>query len=189
LSTDSYPHFGADSIVLPYLRATENRIFFSKNPARHPIHTIRQLRPLFEERTPNEPFAICLSRILDPNNRISIDSSRVSKNGRKPIRQKIYEILVGSVTELCYGTSLNYFPQNAAILDVGIGNGFMMKRYHELVKAKALKITGIDISAEALLLCARRVKAYGLEDHIELHQASIEDFHPEVLQPFDFIFF
>jgi alpha-N-acetylglucosaminidase len=130
-----------------------------------------------------------LSRILDQNNRISIESSRLSKNGRKPIRQKIYEILVGSVTQLCYGTTLNYFPQNAAILDVGIGNGFMMKRYHELVKAKALKITGIDVSAEALMQCARRVKAYGLKDHIELHQASIEDFHPEAAQPFDFIFF
>lgn len=43
LSTDSYPHFGADSIVLPYLRAGGNRIIFLKNPAREPIHTIRRL--------------------------------------------------------------------------------------------------------------------------------------------------
>ncbi|HHP7236726.1 MAG TPA: class I SAM-dependent methyltransferase [Desulfobacterales bacterium] len=84
---------------------------------------------------------------------------------------------------------MNYFPQKAAILDVGIGNGFMIQRYHELVKAKALKITGIDISAEALMQCARRVKAYGLEDHIELHQASIENFRPGAASKFDFIFF
>lgn len=128
-------------------------------------------------------------RILDQNNWISIQSTRLPENGRKPIKQKIYEILVGSVTELCYGTSLNYFPQKAAILDVGIGNGFMIQRYHELVKAKELKITGIDISAEALTQCAHRVKAYGLEDHIELHQTSIENFRPEAAPKFDFIFF
>lgn len=130
-----------------------------------------------------------LSRMSTRNNRISIRSSRLPENGRKPVKQKIYEILVGPVTELCYRASLNYFAENASVLDVGIGNGLMIGQYHELVKSKNLKITGIDICPEALLQCARRVKTYGLEEHIALHQTSIENFQPDALPQFDYIFF
>lgn len=113
---------------------------------------------------------------------------RPAANGRKPLRQKVYEILIGPVTELCYQAALDHFKFGATILDVGIGNGLMIPCYHELVKSKALKITGIDISAAALRQCARNVKSHGLEDHVELHLASIEDF-PTAGMQFDYIFF
>lgn len=131
----------------------------------------------------------CLQPMPAHDNRVAVTSRRLPGNGRKPVKQKIYEKLVGPVTELCYRAVLNYFPENAAILDVGIGNGLMIQRFHELVKFKALKITGIDICAESLQQCARRVETYGLEEHIELHQAAIETFEPDSVPQYDYIFF
>jgi len=126
---------------------------------------------------------------MPANRQVNAPSSRIPANGKKPIRQKVYEILVGQVTELCYWAGLNHFPENAAILDVGIGNGLMLHRYHELIKSKGFKITGIDISRDALQECARRIRTYGLEDHIDLRLASIEDFQPDCRPQFDYVFF
>jgi 2-polyprenyl-3-methyl-5-hydroxy-6-metoxy-1,4-benzoquinol methylase len=122
-------------------------------------------------------------------NPIPIGPSRFYGNGSNHFRQRVYDLLVGPVTTLCYDTALNYFHHNAVVLDVGIGNGFMIPRYHALIKSKGLRIVGVDISATALEQCAERIRTYGLEDHIELYQASIEDFKPQSFRQFDYIFF
>jgi ubiquinone/menaquinone biosynthesis C-methylase UbiE len=122
-------------------------------------------------------------------NPIPIGPSRFYGNGSNHFRQRVYELLVGPVTSLCYDTALNYFHDNAVVLDVGIGNGYMIPRYHALIKSKGLRIVGVDISAAALAQCAERIRAYNLEHHIELHRASIEDFKPQSFRQFDYIFF
>jgi SAM-dependent methyltransferase len=115
--------------------------------------------------------------------------NRLRENRAGRIKQRVYEMLFGPVSELCYHSVLSYFPENAAVLDVGIGNGFMIGRFHVLIKSKRLKITGIDISEQALRRCARRINAFALEDYIELHLASIEGFRPQAVPRFDFVFF
>lgn len=111
------------------------------------------------------------------------------KGSGNSIRQRFYDLLVGSVTHLCYDAGLSYFRDHSSVLDAGIGNGFMIPRFHALIKSKGLHITGIDISTAALAECARRIEKYGLEEHIQLHCSPIESFKPRNSQYYDFIFF
>jgi alpha-N-acetylglucosaminidase len=114
---------------------------------------------------------------------------RFSENGRKRIRHRLYDLLIGPVTHLCYDAALNYFHDQASVLDVGIGNGFMIPHHHELIKVKGLNITGIDISSSTLEQCARRIRTYGLENQIQLQRSAIEDFQPRPFRKYDFVFF
>ncbi len=121
--------------------------------------------------------------------RVPLGFNRIYGNGNHRIRHRVYDFLVGPVTHLCYEAGLNYFHDNAAILDVGIGNGCMIPHFHSLIKSKGFKITGIDINAAALAECARRIQTHELEDQIELHRSSIEDFQPQSCLRYDYIFF
>ncbi|UCF89978.1 MAG: class I SAM-dependent methyltransferase [Desulfobacterales bacterium] len=102
---------------------------------------------------------------------------------------QIYQILIKSVTDLCYQTCLAHFSKNASILDVGIGNGIMIKKFHDLIKSKDLKITGIDINQNYLKHCDSLIKKYALEKNIEIHCKPVEAYEPGTRGLFDFIFF
>jgi hypothetical protein len=47
-------------------------------------------------------------------------------------RNYLYKLLIDDATDICYRNSLEYFPRGSIILDVGIGNGIMISRYHGL---------------------------------------------------------
>ena len=69
------------------------------------------------------------------------------------MKNQLYKLIIDSVTNYCYKNCLEYFTPDSTILDVGIGNGVMLKNYHMLIKDKTLKITGIDINKSYLNHC------------------------------------
>ena len=105
------------------------------------------------------------------------------------LQNQLYQLLINSVTDLCYQNCLAYFADNASILDVGIGNGIMTRKYHRLIKSKNLKITGIDINQSYLNHCASLIKKYNLENNIQIYEEPVEAFKPREKNFYDTIFF
>jgi ubiquinone/menaquinone biosynthesis C-methylase UbiE len=101
----------------------------------------------------------------------------------------LYRLFISDINDHCYKNCLDYFPDNSAILDVGIGNGMMMKNYHDVIKSKRLRITGVDIDQTYLKYCSGLIQDYQLGDYIEIHQNFIEYFEPTEKAYFDFILF
>ena len=105
------------------------------------------------------------------------------------MKKKLYELIIDDVTNYCYENCLDYFPDNSSILDVGIGNGIMLKNYHGLIKSKDLRIAGIDINKVYLHQCTDLIQTYGLEPYIHIHHTPVETYAPPSRQYFDFILF
>jgi ubiquinone/menaquinone biosynthesis C-methylase UbiE len=105
------------------------------------------------------------------------------------MRNWVYYLLINRATHACYGNCLDYFPAGSRILDVGIGNGFMLEEFHPLIRAKGLHITGIDIDAGYLRHCRSLIEKYGLEDYMDLCEGAVEDFDFGTERCFDFILF
>ncbi len=105
------------------------------------------------------------------------------------MKNMLYNLIIEGVTEHCYKNCLNYFPDHADVLDVGIGNGTMLKKFHSMIKTKRLKITGIDINKVYINHCDYLIRAYQLEDHIEIRYESVESYEPPENKSFDFILF
>ncbi len=105
------------------------------------------------------------------------------------MKNNLYNMMLCNVTKLCYKSCLNYYPANSVVLDVGIGNGLMLKENHELIKSKNLHITGLDINKDYLRHCRKLIQAYGLEDHVTVQHKSVTDYSPPHEGYFDYIFF
>ncbi len=101
----------------------------------------------------------------------------------------LYNLIISDVTRLCYKNCMNYFPDNSAILDVGIGNGVMLKKNHELIKKKNLRITGLDINKYYLEHCRKLIKAYNLQDQVRVLHQSVTTYTPPPEGYFDYVFF
>jgi ubiquinone/menaquinone biosynthesis C-methylase UbiE len=105
------------------------------------------------------------------------------------IRNQIYAFIFDDITNCCYKNCLSYFSEGASILDVGIGNGIMLKNFHNLIREKNLNIIGIDINKTYLNQCNGLIDSYNLENHIEIFNAPIERYEPPREGFFDFILF
>lgn len=105
------------------------------------------------------------------------------------MKNTLYKLIIKRVTNYCYQNCLECFSQDKKILDVGIGNGVMLKNYHSQIKSKNLQITGIDINKNYLKHCDALIKAYDLENFINIYHESVENYEPPGQQFFDFILF
>lgn len=105
------------------------------------------------------------------------------------MRNYLYKLIIDDVTDICYKNCLDYFPAGSRILDVGIGNGIMIRQYHDVIKSKGLRITGIDINPDYLKHCRSLIRKWDLRDNIEVKHTSVENYTPPVLGYFDFILF
>jgi ubiquinone/menaquinone biosynthesis C-methylase UbiE len=105
------------------------------------------------------------------------------------MRNYLYKLIIDDVTDHCYRNSLEYFPKNSRILDVGIGNGLMIKKYHDLIKSKDLQIVGIDINKSYLNHCNSLINKWDLDEHISIFHAPVECYEPPERNHFDFILF
>lgn len=101
----------------------------------------------------------------------------------------LYRFLIHAVTTEYYRACLDYFPAGSRILDVGIGNGIMIERFHTLIRARRLRITGIDIDSVYLSHCRRLIRRYGLDDCIETQEGAVEYYEPGAPGRFDFVLF
>jgi len=105
------------------------------------------------------------------------------------MRNYLYKLIIDDVTDICYKNCLGYFPPGSRILDVGIGNGIMIKDYHDTIRAKNLQITGIDINDDYLKHCRGMICEWDLTENIEVHRASVEKYSPPEKGYFDYILF
>ncbi len=105
------------------------------------------------------------------------------------MRNQLYQWIIGDATDCCYRSCLDYFSENALILDVGIGNGVMVKDYHKEIKRKHLRIIGLDIDSTYLRHCRELLDDYDLSGQIKVFQQPVENFRPHKNGSFDFILF
>ncbi|WP_291323111.1 class I SAM-dependent methyltransferase [Desulfonatronospira sp.] len=101
----------------------------------------------------------------------------------------LYNLIISDVTRLCYKNSIDYYPDNSVILDVGIGNGVMLKKNHQLIKKKNLRITGLDINKHYLEHCRKLIQAYSLQNQVEVLHQSVTSYSPIHEGFFDYVFF
>lgn len=101
----------------------------------------------------------------------------------------LYNLIISDVTRLCYKNCMDYYPDNSVILDVGIGNGVMLKKNHELIKKKNLRITGLDINKYYLEHCRKLINAYNLQDQVQVLHQSVTRYNPPHAGYFDYVFF
>mgnify|MGYP006291782227 CR=1 FL=1 len=100
----------------------------------------------------------------------------------------LYKLILGDVTELCYRNCLDYFGDDAAVLDVGIGNGLMLEQNHELIKQKNLSITGLDVNKHYIEHTRELIRHYGLQDRVGVHHCAVENYQPPG-EGFDYVLF
>lgn len=105
------------------------------------------------------------------------------------LTSRLYSLIVSDVTDGCYGSCLPGFPPDTRVLDVGIGNGEMIKTYHPLIRAKRLSITGLDVNRDYLMQCNRLVGAYSLHEYIRTELTPVEEYEPPAAACFDCILF
>jgi alpha-N-acetylglucosaminidase len=105
------------------------------------------------------------------------------------LTSRLYSLIVSDITEGCYGSCLPVFPPGTRILDVGIGNGEMIKIYHALIRAKRLSITGLDVNRDYLRQCDRLIGAYSLHEYIRTELTPVEAYAPPAPGCFDRILF
>ena len=105
------------------------------------------------------------------------------------MKNYIYNLMIHDLSNHCYKNCLEYFSNQAAVLDVGIGNGAMLKNYHFLIKSKELQIIGIDINRYYLNHCQSLIEKYGLEKNIKIYCTPVEKYEPIGMECFDFILF
>ncbi|HDR16486.1 MAG TPA: class I SAM-dependent methyltransferase [Desulfobacteraceae bacterium] len=105
------------------------------------------------------------------------------------MRNVLYQWVIGDATDCCYSSCLDYFYEKAVILDVGIGNGVMVKDHHREIKEKQLKIVGIDIDHTYIEHCRELVDNYDLTGQIQVFETPVEKFQPNGCGSFDFILF
>jgi alpha-N-acetylglucosaminidase len=105
------------------------------------------------------------------------------------LRNAIYSLFISGINDLCYSRALGRMPDGGFVLDVGIGNGLMLRRWHLTVKAKQLRIVGIDTDAEYVEACKRLITEFELESHVSVLNVGIESFAPVAGEKFDVVFF
>ena len=96
-----------------------------------------------------------------------------------------YNRVFKPITLRLYQEVLSRFPANARILEIGIGNGEMLKSFQDKVKEKNLKVLGVDPNLAYLKNCRKLVRQYQLAHNIQLVEGYAEDFFakfPSVIQ-------
>lgn len=102
------------------------------------------------------------------------------------MRSFIYDTLILRLTSRWYAEVLKRVPEEAAVLDVGIGTAGALLANVELVTRKRLHITGIDIDADYLERARQRL---GDSSLAECAEVRLESIHEHQGGPYDAIYF
>ncbi|MEZ4237457.1 MAG: class I SAM-dependent methyltransferase [Myxococcota bacterium] len=102
------------------------------------------------------------------------------------MRGLIYDAAILPLTTKWYAEVLGRLPQGARLLDVGIGTGGALARNAELVVARDLHVVGVDIDADYITRCQRKLAEAGLSDRVEARLQSVLD---HVDGPYDAVYF
>lgn len=105
---------------------------------------------------------------------------------RGAVRGWLYDRLVTGLTAGWYREVLRRLPDGARVLDVGIGTGGAVARCAQLVRAKDLRIVGLDIDRDYLDRCVQGIARAGLADRVDPLHASVYDHRGG---PYDAVYF
>ena len=91
------------------------------------------------------------------------------------MRAWIYDKAIGPLTGGWYREVLARIPDNARVLDVGIGTGGALCENARTVSSKSLQITGVDIDQDYVRRARKAVAAAGLDARVAVRLESIYD--------------
>ena len=93
----------------------------------------------------------------------------------RTIPPKIYDVVILNMTEVWYRSVLSRLDDGSAVLDVGIGTGGALCRCADLVRAKNLRIIGLDYDAAYVDAAKQNVVDSGLKDQVRVVCMSVYD--------------
>lgn len=93
----------------------------------------------------------------------------------RTIPPKIYDVVILNMTEVWYRTVLSRLDDGSAVLDVGIGTGGALCRCADLVRAKNLRIVGLDYDAAYVDAAKQNIVDSGLKDQARVVCMSVYD--------------
>lgn len=102
------------------------------------------------------------------------------------MRAWLYDRVLMGLTSGWYREVLARLPEGAWLLDVGIGTGGAVARSAKLVRAKDIRILGLDIDRDYLTRCEHVLIRTGLSKHVTPCLASVYD---HCGGPYDGIYF
>jgi SAM-dependent methyltransferase len=92
-------------------------------------------------------------------------------------RALIYDTAIVGLTAGWYRAVLERLPEGCRLLDIGIGTGSALLANADLLTAKRIHVTGLDIDRDYVERCRRAVAGRGLADVIAPRLESVYDHH------------
>ncbi|GAA0930209.1 class I SAM-dependent methyltransferase [Pseudonocardia zijingensis] len=105
---------------------------------------------------------------------------------RSAVRAWVYDRVIAGMTADWYRNVLARLPDGARLLDVGIGTGEALARCADVVRAKQLAVTGLDIDRDYLARCRSALERAGLSDRVSPVLGSVYDHRGG---PYDAVYF
>lgn len=102
------------------------------------------------------------------------------------IRSSIYDALIPKLTAEWYAAVLDRLPENAVLLDVGIGTAGALLANADRVRDKGIRLTGVDIDADYVRRARERLSNSVLADCSDVRLESIYDHRSG---PYDAVYF
>jgi SAM-dependent methyltransferase len=102
------------------------------------------------------------------------------------LRSQIYDALILRLTSGWYAEVLRRLPEGAALLDVGVGTAGALLASADLLRARRLSVTGIDIDADYVERARHRVRDSRLAEVVEIRRESVYDHRGG---PYDAVYF
>ena len=102
------------------------------------------------------------------------------------MRAWIYNKALMGLTPQWYAEVLERLPEEAQLLDVGIGTGGALLRNVDTIRQKRLTIQGVDIDADYLKRCQTHIEDEGMQEQIAVRHQSVYD-HTD--GPYDGVYF
>lgn len=90
------------------------------------------------------------------------------------IRSRIYDWFLIPLTSRWYGEVLDRLPNGARLLDIGIGTGGALASHAELLKARGIRVVGLDIDEAYVRTAIARMERDGLSGQIEVRLEPIQ---------------
>jgi ubiquinone/menaquinone biosynthesis C-methylase UbiE len=82
----------------------------------------------------------------------------------------VYNLFLSKLTPKAYGQFFDLVKAKSSILDIGVGNGLMLKKLHKRVKELELKIHGVDLNDNYLKQCRNLITKYDLEAQMHVEE-------------------
>ena len=93
----------------------------------------------------------------------------------KRARARIYDAAIVGLTAGWYRAVLSRLPHGCRLLDVGIGTGSALLANADVIVARELRVTGLDIDAAYVERCNRAIASRSLGNRVEAKLESVYD--------------